>query len=284
MKSLILLITLFVVFSNLYATDTTTVKAKSTEISDNLDLEAVATLFGEAKNIEEFEKKLNDPKTQVSNLDLNKDGQVDYLRIIETSKDNTRTVTLQAVIGKDKHQDVATINVKKSKEGKTEVQVVGDTKIYGSDYVIVPVYTTPPVIYVYFYTPYYHPYRSPYYYGYYPVYYHPWHPYPTHRYRANVRINVNIGGNSYRRRGRRNTNVNVNKNKKNNRAVKNDWVAPSKRNGENNKFNNNKKNKKKNNKKNNKLDKSRNNNLKSSSGRKSSKPNRGSRAGNKKRR
>ena len=71
-----LLIILFIACNNLYAEDVTTVEAKDTDISDNLDLEAVASIFGEAKDLEEFEKKLNDPDTQISNLDLNEDGYI----------------------------------------------------------------------------------------------------------------------------------------------------------------------------------------------------------------
>jgi hypothetical protein len=55
-----LLFILLIAIGNLYAQDVTTVKAKDTDISDNLDLEAVASLFGDSKNLEEFEKKLND--------------------------------------------------------------------------------------------------------------------------------------------------------------------------------------------------------------------------------
>ncbi len=60
----------------------TTITASNKDLSDNLDLEGVVSIFGETKDLEDFEKRLNDPKTQVSNLDLNNDGEVDYLRII----------------------------------------------------------------------------------------------------------------------------------------------------------------------------------------------------------
>ena len=70
-------------FATSQAQDKTTVEATSSDISENLDLEAVASVFGESKDLEEFEKKLNDPKTQISNLDLNEDGEVDYLRVLE---------------------------------------------------------------------------------------------------------------------------------------------------------------------------------------------------------
>jgi hypothetical protein len=72
----------FLFASPLLAQDRTTVNATNSEISDNLDLRAIASVFGDAKNLEDFERQLNDPKIQISNLDLNDDNQVDYLRII----------------------------------------------------------------------------------------------------------------------------------------------------------------------------------------------------------
>jgi hypothetical protein len=68
---------------NSFAQDRTTVNATSSEVSDNLDLRAVASIFGDSKDLADFEFRLNDPKTQISNLDLNNDNQVDYLRVIE---------------------------------------------------------------------------------------------------------------------------------------------------------------------------------------------------------
>ena len=192
-----LLIVLLIAIGNLYAQDVTTVEAKDTDISDNLDLEAVASLFGDSKNLEEFEKKLNDPKTKISNLDLNEDGEVDYLRVVETSKDKTHLVTIQAVIEKDQYQDVATIDVEKDSKGETQVQVVGDVYMYGPGYIVEPVYVHPPVIFVFFWGPLYSPWRSPFYWGYYPPYYHPWRPYPRHRYQKNVNVHINVN-NSYR--------------------------------------------------------------------------------------
>ncbi len=190
---LLLLLSLFTAF--VYAQDVTTVEATDSDISDNLDLEAVASVFGEAKDLEDFEKTLNDPDKKLTNLDLNEDGEVDYLRVVESSKDETHLITIQAVLGKDKFQDVATIDVEKDGD-ETTVQVVGDVYMYGPDYVITPVYVHPPVFFVFFWGPYYNPWRSPFYWGYYPPYYRPWHPYPPHRYRTNVRVNVNIN-NSY---------------------------------------------------------------------------------------
>ena len=100
------------------------------------------------------------------------------------------------MIGKDKFQDVATIDVEKDSKGETQVQVVGDVYMYGPGYIVTPVYAHPPVICIWFWGPYYSPWRSPFYWGVYPPYYRPWRPYPRHRYRTNVNVNINVN-NSY---------------------------------------------------------------------------------------
>ncbi len=206
MKKIVLLAVLFLTLAmrSGFAQDVTTVEAKSTDISDNLDLEAVASIFGESKDLEDFEKKLNDPKLKISNLDLNEDGNVDYLRVVETSDKDAHVVAIQAVIGKDMYQDVATVDVVKDNDGKTQVQVVGDVYMYGPDYIIQPVYYRPPIIFTFFWG-HYHPWHSPYHWGHYPHYYHHWHPYPPHTYHGNININININ-NTYNR-----TSVNSNR-------------------------------------------------------------------------
>ena len=174
-----------------YAQDVTTIDAMSEEINDNLDLEAVASIFGESKDLEEFEYKLNDPKTQISNLDLNEDGQVDYLRVVETSDSDTHLIALQSVLGDDIYQDVATIEVEKDNKGATRVQVVGDVYLYGPGYIVEPAYVYRPVIFSWFWRPNYRPYRSVYYWGYYPKHYHFWKPFHAHHYKKNVHVHVN---------------------------------------------------------------------------------------------
>ena len=192
MKKVKIFILLFVLAGSFaYSQDTTRVTAQSDSVAANLDLEAVASVFGEAKDLEDFEKKLNDPDAKINNLDLNGDGKVDYLRVLEKGDDNVHVVTIQAVLGKDLYQDVATIDVVKDEKGETQVQVVGDVDIYGSNYIVQPVYVQPPVIVHFFWSPMYHPWHSPYYWGRYPPYYRPWPPYPPYVYRRNVHVHVN---------------------------------------------------------------------------------------------
>jgi len=235
-KVLLLLMLLFMSVGSLSAADVTTVDAKDSSIGDNLDLEAVASVFGEAKDLEDFEKKLNDPETKINNLDINEDGEVDYLRVTESSKGDTKLVTIQAVIGKDQYQDVASIDVEKDSKGETQVQVVGDVYMYGPGYIVEPVYVHPPVIYLFFWTAVYRPWRSPYYWGVYPPYYRPWRPYPRGRYRTNVRVNVNIN-NSYRQTNIRRSKTSIelqNKSRRNDYGKRNKDKALQEKNKKNN--------------------------------------------------
>ena len=173
------------------AQDVTQVQAKDETIAENLNLEAVASIFGEAKDLEDFEYQLNNPDNQISNLDLNGDNNVDYLRVIELTENATHVITIQAVIGENQYQDVATIEVEKDSQGTTTVQVVGDVYMYGPDYIIEPVYIHPPVFFYLFWRPYYRPYRSVYYWGYYPHHFHYWHPVHVNVYRTNVHVHIN---------------------------------------------------------------------------------------------
>jgi len=175
-----------------YAQDVTTVDAASEEISENLDLEAMASVFGDSKDLDEFEYKLNDPETQISNLDLNEDGHVDYLRVVETSENDTHLIAVQSVLGEDVYQDVATVEVEKDNDGKTQVQVVGDVYLYGPGYIVQPVYVHRPVIFSWFWRPFYRPYRSVYYWGYYPKHYRFWKPFHVNHYKKNVHVHVNV--------------------------------------------------------------------------------------------
>jgi hypothetical protein len=180
-----LLVALFLAMTTqLSAQKNITVEAANEDISYALDLRAVASVFGESKNLEEFEQKLNDNDNEISNLDLNNDGYIDYLRVIETSENDVHLVVIQAILGDDFYQDVATIVVEKNQENRFYVQVVGDPFIYGYNYIIEPYFTRTPFIINWFWSPRYYHWNSPYYWGYYPHHY---------RYRSPVHIDIYLG-------------------------------------------------------------------------------------------
>ncbi|WP_281633389.1 hypothetical protein [Flavobacterium luteolum] len=193
MKANLLLIAISaLVFSSCAVQGQTTVYAKNSDISDNLDLRAVASMFGESANLQDFERRLNDPKYQISNLDLNGDNEVDYLRVIESVENRTHVVIIQAVLDRDVYQDVATIDVERDNYNKVSVQIVGNTYLYGANYIYEPVYSVAPVIYTSFWVTNYRPYYSTWYWGYYPTYYAAWRPYPVYRYRNNINVCINV--------------------------------------------------------------------------------------------
>ncbi|MCD0465645.1 DUF4887 domain-containing protein [Flavobacterium sp. ENC] len=193
MKSKLLFIALLTLgFSTVQAQSQTTVYAKNSDISDNLDLRAVASIFGESANLQDFERRLNDPKYQISNLDLNDDDEVDYLRVIESVEDRTHVVIIQAVLDRDVYQDIATIDIERDNSNKVVVQVVGNSYLYGDNYIYEPVYNVAPVIYTSFWITNYRPYYSTWGWNYYPTYYTAWRPYPIYRYRRNINVCINV--------------------------------------------------------------------------------------------
>ena len=168
------------------ADDDVTVVAPTSEAADGLDLQAVGELFKDSKNLEEFEKSLNDPDNGINNLDLDENGEVDFIRVVEEVADNTHVIILQAALGEDDFQDVATIEVEKESDDKYNMQVHGNVIIYGEDYYVAPavvhVHTWPIITWIY--RPVYRPYRSVYYWGHYPRWWRPFHPVSVHVYRT----------------------------------------------------------------------------------------------------
>lgn len=172
---------LMTTFVQLSATKRITVEAINNDISYYLDLKAVASVFGESRDLEDFERQLNDYDARISNLDLNGDGEIDYLRVIETTDNNVHLVVIQAVLDRNVFQDVATIIVERDNYRRTYIQIVGDSYLYGNNYIVEPVYYRTPRIYSWFWSRTYRRWQSPFYWGYYPNYY---------RYRRPIEINI----------------------------------------------------------------------------------------------
>ena len=62
---------------------------------DNLNLYAVMKLFQQSKTLEEFERILNDEKSNINNLDLNGDNMVDYIKVFDDVDGNVHNIVLQ---------------------------------------------------------------------------------------------------------------------------------------------------------------------------------------------
>jgi hypothetical protein len=159
---------------------------------DNFSLEGALELFKKSKSPQEFEQLLNSPDSKVNNLDLNGDGEIDYVRVTDRNNGNVHAFILSAVVSANESQDVAVIELEKRNDGSAVLQIVGDADVYGIETIIEPteevkvnagastartvvnVWAWPSVQYVY--SPYYSVWASPWSWGYYPGWYRPWRP------------------------------------------------------------------------------------------------------------
>jgi hypothetical protein len=180
---------------------------------DNFSLQGALEMFQKASSPEEFEKMLNSEDNHVNNLDLNGDGDIDYIRVIDNSKDNAHAFVLQDAVSENESQDIAVIELEKKGDESATLQIVGDEDIYGeeviaepsgnessfNDYdfnngyaargpnagniqeangIIVNVWFWPCVRFAY--APGYVIWHSPWKWRHYPVWWHPWRPFAWH--------------------------------------------------------------------------------------------------------
>jgi len=165
-----------------------TVITPTSEAAEGLDLQAVGELFKDSKDLEEFEKKLNDSETGINNLDLDENSEVDFIRVVEDISDDTHVIILQVPLGEKEFQDVATIEVEKTNGDSYNMQVHGNEVIYGTNYYVAPavvhIHTWPIIPWIY--RPVYRPYRSAFYFGHYPHWWKVRHPVTVNVYRTHT--------------------------------------------------------------------------------------------------
>lgn len=107
----ILSIAFFILLINSINAQKVNVYAKNSYVEDNLDLNAVSMIFSQSVDAADFETRLNYPDERISNLDLNHDGKVDYLRVSEKIQNNIKIIIIQSEIQTNIFEDVATINI-----------------------------------------------------------------------------------------------------------------------------------------------------------------------------
>jgi hypothetical protein len=105
---------------------------------DHFSLEGAVELFKQAESPEDFEKRLNSEDAHVTNLDLNEDGETDYLRVVDNLDGEAHALVIQAVIGPSESQDVAVIEIEKQGEDNAILQIVGDEDIFGEQVIVEP--------------------------------------------------------------------------------------------------------------------------------------------------
>ncbi len=166
---------------------------------DNFSLEGALDLFASSDSPEDFEKKINEKDQLINNLDLNEDGDIDYIRIEDYTEGNLHAIVLQVPISENEVQDIAVIEIEKTDATTAVLQIVGDEDIFGEAIVIEPyeeqdqstggpdfsskvrlvinVWAWPSVRFIY--RPAYRPWISPWRWQHYPRWWKPWRPRPV---------------------------------------------------------------------------------------------------------
>lgn len=105
---------------------------------DNFSLQGALDLFKKAGSPEEFEKLLNSEAQKVNNLDLNEDGNIDYIRVINKKENDVQVFVLQALISDKESQDIAVIELEKTGKDNAVIDITGDEDIFGEEIIIEP--------------------------------------------------------------------------------------------------------------------------------------------------
>ena len=89
---------------------------------DNFSLQGALEMFKKAGSPEEFEKLINKEDNNVNNLDINGDGETDYIRVVDKMDKDLHAFILQVPVSETESQDIAVIEMEKT--GDTTVVVV----------------------------------------------------------------------------------------------------------------------------------------------------------------
>ncbi len=176
-------------------------EAELQNTGDNFSLEGALALLKKASSIEDFETLLNTESTNVNNLDLNNDGQTDYVSVEDIKNGNSHVLVLSTSLNESEKQDIATIHIQKTSDNEATLQIIGDDDLYAENTIAEPFETTEtsvnqkgpnaPELVInqvfvnvwfwpsiqFMYAPSYILWRSPYRWHNYPRWYRPWNPF-----------------------------------------------------------------------------------------------------------
>jgi hypothetical protein len=105
---------------------------------DNFSLEGALSLFKKSTSLENFEQQLNEEDNHVNNLDLNNDGQVDYIFVNDLQEGDAHAIVLSIMLKENEQQDVAIIGIEKMGTESARLQIEGDTDLFPENTIIEP--------------------------------------------------------------------------------------------------------------------------------------------------
>ncbi|MBW4889280.1 hypothetical protein KXQ82_06115 [Mucilaginibacter sp. HMF5004] len=135
----------------------------------DFDVNRLADMVKKSTDPQVLEKAINDPNNQINNLDLDKDGNIDYLKVTEPGKNQLNVVD---DISKDNSVTVASIKVDPTSDNQqADLNIQGNPTYVGDNYMYHSHFGLGDFLLLsYLMRP--HPYYMPmYHYGYYPSYY-----------------------------------------------------------------------------------------------------------------
>ncbi len=201
MKRNLIILFLLSLFSGLTYAQT---DAQNNEYAgDNFSLEGVLEVFKNSSNIEEFEKYINEENQNVNNLDLDNDGETDYISVESMTEGDHHNIILYTYLSENERQDIAVIEIEKTDKEEAVLQIIGDEALFAANTIVEPSDVTEPsekgngpaiqnaplriVVNVWFwkpvrfiFSPGYRVWVSPYRWHFYPKWWKPWKPVRYH--------------------------------------------------------------------------------------------------------
>jgi len=169
---------------NDYQPSQVSVTPEVANLGDNLNLQALGELVKNSTSAQDIEDKLNNTGS-INNLDLNNDGQVDYIKVTEYGDGNSKGFSFTIDLPNNETQEIATIEVQRG-DGGAQMNIQGNQQLYGNQGYYQSHYSLGDLMIMHYLFSPHRPYYSPYRYGYYPSYYHSYRSRPYSSYRNSV--------------------------------------------------------------------------------------------------
>ena len=108
-------------------------------IGDDFSLENTLEVFKSSASLSAFEKSINTEGNTVNNLDLNEDGEIDFLIVTEDFTNDAHAIVISAIVSNSETQDVAVVEIEKTGYKDAMLQIVGDELLYGDGKIVEPI-------------------------------------------------------------------------------------------------------------------------------------------------
>lgn len=105
---------------------------------DDFSLEGALELFKNSNSLEDFEKGINDQNNNINNLDLNGDGEIDYINVEDIKQGDTHIIIMSTYLEETEKQDIAVITLEKTGDDKAVLQIEGDEDLFAKNTIVEP--------------------------------------------------------------------------------------------------------------------------------------------------